>query len=142
MKLIISTIVTAIVLFILGWIIYGIILMEYFQVHMGHLIRPEHDYKVWAYAVGNLLQALMLSVIYSKFFMKGVSPAKEGLTFGFIIGLLLALPYVFYYWGGMKVTWQPVLLNGVLMGIMIVIAGLVIGLVYGKAEVPPAESTA
>ena len=35
MKLIISTIVTAIVLFILGWIIYGIILMEYYQTHMG-----------------------------------------------------------------------------------------------------------
>ena len=142
MKLIISTIVAAIVLFILGWVIYGIILMEYFNTHMGHLMRPETDMKIWAYAVANLLQALMLSIIYSRFFYEGVSPVKEGLTFGFLIGLFSALPYVFYFWAGMKVTWQPVLLDGVLMGIMIVIAGLVIGLVYGKTKVPPAESTA
>jgi hypothetical protein len=142
MKLIISTILTAIVTFLLGWLFYGMLFLDYFNEHMGQFMRPEHDFKMWAIIVGSILKAFMMSIIYAKYFMKGVSPAKEGLKFGLMIGLLLAMPYIFFYWGGMKVAWQPVLIDGLILGFMTVVAGFVIGQVYGKAKVPPAESTA
>ena len=142
MKLIVSTIVAGVFIFLFGWLFWGIIFGEYFKLHIGHIMRPEHDLKIWAYLVGSLLQAFFMSIIYSRYFRKGVSPITEGLGFGFIIGFLMALPHVFFYWGGMLVPYQPVVLEGIISGVMIVITGLIIGLIYGKDKAPVAESTA
>ena len=141
MKLIVSTIVAGIFIFFFGWIFWGIVFGEYFKLHMGHIMRPELDYKIWAYAVGSLLQAFFMSLIFSKYFRKGVSPVMEGLGFGFVIGLFMVLPQVFYFWAGMPVSYQPVIFDGIISGVMIVITGLIIGLIYGKDKAPVAEST-
>ena len=141
MKLILSTIVAGVFIYLFGWIFWGIIFGEYFKLHMEHIMRPEHDMKIWAYIVGSLLLAFFMSLIYSKYFRKGNSPFMEGLGFGFMIGFLMVLPHVFYYWAGMPVPYQPVILEGIISGVMYVITGLIIGLIYGKDKAPVAEST-
>jgi hypothetical protein len=131
MKLILSTIIGGIVLFILGWIFYGIIFMDFIKENYGKIMRDPGDYKLWAVIVANFLQALFLSYIYPKGY-KGGAPAKEGFMFGISFGLLLSVPYIFYIWAQYPVKWQAALVDGIMMFVIILITGLVIGLVYGK----------
>lgn len=133
MKLVLSTIVGGIVLFVLGWIFYVLIFGGFMMDNFGKIMRTPDDYKLWAIIVANLLEAFFLSWIYPKGY-KGGSPAKEGFMYGIYIGLLMSVPYVFYIWAQYPVKWQAALLDGVLMLVMTIITGFVIGLVYGKTE--------
>ena len=133
MKLVLSTIVGGIVLFVLGWIFYVLIFGGFIMDNFGKIMRTPDDYKLWAIIVANLLEAFFLSWIYPKGY-KGGSPAKEGFMYGIYIGLLMSVPYVFYIWAQYPVKWQAALLDGVLMLVMTIITGFVIGLVYGKTE--------
>jgi hypothetical protein len=131
MKLIISTIVVGIVLFLLGWILYGMLFMDFLKTHFSHLQRSEADMKIWAIAVSSLLQGFFLSYLYPKFY-RGGSPFGEGFKFGITFGLFLALPYVFSMWAMMPVTYTAAIVDGMIYGVMIIIAGIVTGLVYGN----------
>ena len=131
MKLILSTIVGGIVLFILGWIFYVLIFGGFIMENYGKIMRSPDDYKLWAVIVANFLEALFLAWIYPKGY-KGGSPAKEGFMFGIDFGLLMSVPYIFYVWAMYPVKWQAALVDGIIMLVMTIITGLVIGLVYGK----------
>jgi hypothetical protein len=132
MKLILSTVVGGIVLFIFGWILYGIIFMDFMKENFGPIMRDPNDYKLWAIIVANFLQAFFLSWIYPKGYQGG-APAKEGLMFGIYAGLLISVPYVFYNWAGYPIIWQAALIDGIIYLVLIILAGLAVGLVYGKA---------
>ena len=138
MKLIISTIVVGILLFFLGFLAYGILLADYFKTHSAMAMRSPEDMKMWAFAVGSLLRALFLAMIYPMGY-KGGSPAGEGFKFGLYIGLFFALPTVFFMWGGAPVSYQTAIVDGLANGIMILLAGFVTGLIYGKKEKPAAS---
>ncbi len=131
MKLILSTIVGGIVLFILGWVFYVLIFGGFIAENYGKIMRSPDDYKLWAVIVANFLEALFLAWIYPKGY-KGGSPAKEGFMFGIDFGLLMSVPYMFYIWAQYPIKWQAALVDGLIMLVMTIITGLVIGLVYGK----------
>ncbi|MGB9697692.1 MAG: hypothetical protein ACP5P3_10540 [Ignavibacteria bacterium] len=137
MKLTISTIVVAIFLFLFGWLIYDVILANSLP-NMAKFMRPRGDFKWWALIVGMIIEAFLLSFIYMKTF-KGVSPFKEGFIFGFVIGLLKSLPYMFYMWASYQVPYKEVVPDAIFMGLTILIAGIIIGLIFGKK--PIAETT-
>lgn len=131
MKLILSAIIGGIVLFVLGWLFYGVIFMNIMQEGYGSIMRPSYDFKIWAIAVANLLQAFFLGWIYPKGY-KGGSPAKEGFMFGIDFGALIGFPYIFYMWASFPIKWQTALVDGIIVFVMTLITGLVIGLIYGK----------
>ena len=81
MKLILSTIIVGIVLFLLGGLFFNFLFGDYFKVNFGSVMRGEHDLKLWAFAVGSLTRALFLYIIYSKGY-RGGSPFMEGFRFG------------------------------------------------------------
>ena len=137
MKLIISTIVVGILLFILGFLAYGVVLGEYLKTHSSMPMRSPEDMKMWAFAVGSLLRALFLAMIYPAGY-KGGSPAGEGFKFGLYMGLFFALPGVFFMWGSAPITYQVAIVGGIADGIILLLAGLVTGLIYGKKEKPAA----
>jgi hypothetical protein len=134
MKLVLSTIVVGIVLFLLGWLFYGILLMDYFKEYYGHITRGEADMKIWAYFVGSLAQAFFMYLIYSKGY-KGGSPLMEGFRFGAYISLFLGIPYVFFTWGGMPVKYQGVIVDGIIMIVMLIIAAVITAFIHGKKDV-------
>lgn len=138
MKLLISTIVVGVVLFLLGWLFYGVILMHLEFYEKGFIqVSRGLDMKIWAVAVGCLLQAFFLALVYPKMY-KGGSPSAEGFKFGIYMALLLGVPYIFYMWGGMTVTWQAMIADGIASIISTFIAGLLTALIYGKIEKPAA----
>jgi hypothetical protein len=134
MKLVISTIVVGIILFLLGGLFYSFLFAEYFKTNFGHMMRSETDFKMWAFAVGSLFRALFMYIIYSIGY-KGGSPFMEGAKFGIIIGFFVSIPYVFFMWGSSPVKYQPVVLDGVLMMVTMLIGGIVTGLIHGKKAV-------
>ncbi|MCX7833020.1 MAG: hypothetical protein N2490_02270 [Ignavibacteria bacterium] len=136
-KLIISTIVTAVVLFLISWLGYGVIFKDYFM-RLRLFMRDEKSIIWWALIVGYIIQALVLAYLYMKTY-KGESPFKEGLLYGIAISLLVALPYIFFMWSTYQVTYRSAIADGIFMGIRFLIAGIVIGLIFGKKELPKTQ---
>ena len=134
MKLVISTIVSAIVLLLLAFLFYtGVFATG----HMGsyvHIMRGPDDPKIWANIVGSLMQGFFLSYVY-KYYYKGISPFKEGFMFGILIGFLMSVPYVFFMWANYLVKYKAVLVDGAGMGLRILITCIIIGLIFGKKEI-------
>jgi len=137
MKLIISTVVVGIVLFLLGWVIYGMLFADFFKEYFGHMQRSETDMKIWAFALANFGQAFMMYLIYSKGYQGG-SPVMEGIKFGILIGLFWTIPYVLFTWGGMTVKYQGVVVDGIIGFIMTLIAAVITAIIHGKKEVKAA----
>lgn len=133
MKVIISTIVGGLALFILGWVFYGLLFAEYFRVGYAKIARSPDDYKLWAMTVSCFAQAFFMSWIYP-YGYKGGSPVKEGLKFGLYAALLISVPYVFSFWGMLDVSYMPVIVDGIIWIVSTTIAGIVIGLVFGKQK--------
>jgi hypothetical protein len=88
-KLLISGIVAGILFFLLGWLIYGILLMDYMSHNTGkagHVIeRKEMEYAFLFF--GNLLQGFLLAYIFIK---ANVNTLMAGLVTGAILGLLIS----------------------------------------------------
>jgi hypothetical protein len=141
MKLIISTIVTGIVLFLLGWVLYGFIFMDFFKVYYSHLQRSPGDMKIWAIGVSCLLQGFFLAFLYPKFYKSG-SGFSAGLKFGFYIGLFVGIPYIFSMWATMPITYKAVLVDAAILIVMMIIAGIITGLVYGNSLAAKTKETA
>ena len=133
MKLIISTLVVGIVLFMLGGLFFSLLFAEYFKLHFGSFMRSESDFKMWAYAVGSLTRAFFMYLIYSKGYQGG-SPFMEGLKFGILISLFFGVPYVLFEWGGTPVHYQPVVVDGVLQMVMLTIGGVLTGIIHGRKK--------
>ena len=137
MKLIISTIVSAVLLILFGWLFYGIIFSGHLM-SMKNLFRPEVDMKMWAVLVGNLLQGLFLSILYMKTY-KGENPMKEGFIYSLLMSMLLSFPYVFYIWGAYAVTYRSALADGAGMAIRIFVVCFVIAMIFGKKALAKPE---
>ena len=131
MKLILSTILGGLVLFIGGWILYGII---YTNMYPG-----GPDMTIWKVALACLAQALFMAIIYPHGY-KGGSPAVEGFKFGLWIGFLLSIPYFFFRWSTPGLAALPIFVDALFGGILTVLTGIVIGLVYGKGTAAPATT--
>lgn len=133
MKLLTSTLVSSLVLFILAFLFYwGVFSAGYMGSYL-HIMRPPEDQKILANIVGFITQGFLLSLIYM-YYYKGISPFKEGLIYGLLTGFLISIPFIFFMWANYTVRYKAVIAEGVGMGIRILIAGIVIGLIFGKKE--------
>ncbi len=133
MKLILSTIVVGIVLFLLGWLFYSVLFAEYFFKFFGHLARPSAEFKIWAFAVANFVQAFFMYIIYAKGY-KGGSPIMEGFRFGIVIGLFIYIPYMFMTWGYFQVMAIGVATDAVVGMFMTLIAAVITAVIHGKKD--------
>ncbi len=87
-KLLINSIIAAVLFFLLGWLIYGNLLDHYMRYHLGragHVTRPD---PVMLYiALGNLLQGATLAYIFVRANVKSLA---DGLVTGGIVGFLVS----------------------------------------------------
>jgi hypothetical protein len=131
MKLAISTIVSAIVLFILAFLFYWIMFSKGLMSSYYSIMRTSDSQLMWANMIAFLIQGFMLSIIY-KYYYKGESPFKEGLIYGLQIGLLLSVPVVLFMRANYTVRIKGAIADSAAMGFRILIACIVIGLIFGK----------
>ena len=90
-KFLVGGIVGGIAYFLLGYLVFGILLMDFFKSHSNStpgVYRADTDMIWWAMIVGNLAYGFLLSYVIGK---AGAASVAGGFKTGAIIGLLASI---------------------------------------------------
>jgi uncharacterized membrane protein len=129
-KLFIGGIASGILFFLLGWLIYGILLMDFMKANPGMASGFDRAQPDMMYLVaGNLLSGFLMAYIFTK---ASVNTLVNGFITGAVIGLLMAasydcMNYAFTTLMSKKMIMADVLAAAVLTGIVGAITGLIMG---------------
>ena len=132
MKILRGTLFGGIVYFLIGWLVYGILLMDLFSANMNQCAaRPQGEMIWWAIIVSNLTSALLLTLFLK---WSGAKGFLDGLKIGALFGFLVALTFDLSSWSmttmysnfGLLVA--DVAVSTVVLGIV----GMAIVLLWGK----------
>ena len=119
-----------VVMFLLSGLWYMVIMAGFYQTHGEAVNREQLDFLF--IVLGYLVMAFLMSYIYPIGY-KGGSPAKEGLRFGVLIGLLVWLSSNLTLYGVYNVTLSATLVDSIWHVVEEGIGGIVIAFVYGTA---------
>ncbi len=87
-----------IVLFLLGFIVYGVLLAGFFSANLGSASGVERDAPlIWAVALGEFALAAVLTLVLGKW--TKATGAANGFQVGATIGFLMAVSYNFTMYG-------------------------------------------
>lgn len=130
-KILLGGIAGAIAFFLLGWLIYGILLMDYTTANYNQCAaRPMDDMVWWAMILSNLAFGFLLSIVFSWSNTKGI---LAGAKVGGIIGLLFSTTVDFSIYS-MSITFSnlsAVFVDIITYTVMTLIVGIVVALVMG-----------
>lgn len=132
MKILKGTVFGGIVYFLLGWLVYGILLADFSLTNYNQCsMRPMTDMVWWALIVSNLVYALFLTLVLK---WSGASGWMDGLKTGALFGLLfvLTIDLSFYSMTTMFNSVGAMLADMVVSTVMAAIIGTVIVLLWGK----------
>jgi uncharacterized membrane protein len=108
--------------FFLGWLVYGILLMDFYENNMIHYDGLNKEMPVmWMLALSNLLMGYFLAFVFDRW--AAISTLKSGFTGGLIIGFFITIIYDLSFLSMMN------LMNPTMVAADIVVSSLVIGLV-------------
>lgn len=132
-KFLIGTIIGGLLFFLLGWLIYGNLLMNYFHHNsgkIGHVDRPTPE--MLYLIVGNLLQGATFAYIFTRL---KISSLGDGLVTGGIIGFLMGAGVDFIMYSTTFVLSKKAIMADVIaFAIMCAIVGAVLGLISGNKK--------
>ncbi len=134
MKIIRGTLFGGIAYFLMGWLVWGILLMDFYAANFNQCSsRPEMEMIWWAMIVSNLTIALLLTLFLKWSGAKGiVDGLKTGALFGFLFSLSLDLGY--YSMTTMFNNFTAIIVDVVVNTVVMAILGLVIVLTWGKEK--------
>ena len=130
-KIVLGGIAGAVTFFLLGWLVYGILLKDYAAANYNQCAaRPMEQMIWWAMILSNLAYGLLLSIVFSWSNMKGI---LVGAIVGGIIGLLIAISMdlSMYSMSTMFSNHTAVCVDIIAYTVMSAIGGLVVALVMG-----------
>ena len=128
-KLVLATVLGFVVMFLVSGLWYLVIMKGYYNEQFSEVYRLEH--KMSWIAIGYLIGAFLLAAIYPIGYKSG-EPGQEGLRFGILAGLLMALPMGLTIYGVYTIPLAPTVINIIYQVVEKGIGGTVIGLVYEK----------
>jgi len=128
---VLATVAGGVTLFVLGGLLYGLLLADFFESHSAANTMRETPIW-WALIIGELLLAALVTLIFGRW--ASISTPLGGLKAGAIIGLLLAAAINFTMFAVSTVFVDPTagVVDAVVSAIRLGIGGAVIGLVLGK----------
>lgn len=133
-KRVIATLAGTVSLFLLGWIFYGMLFMDFFESNSGSAIgvmRSDEEMVYWALILGNVFQAYLLVYVFDKW--GAVNSFGEGLKCGAILGLIVALGMDFILYGttnNMNLT--ATMVDPLIVMVMMGLTGGIIGIIIKK----------
>ncbi len=141
-KFLIGTVAGGITYFILGYLFYGVLFVEYFESNLGSAtgVFKTDDLIWWSLILGNLAGAGLLAYIFLKW--AHISTFMSGLRAGTAIGLLMTLSWDLIGFGTSNILNLSATLMDVVIGtVMTAIAGGAIGAVlHAKSDAGHAEA--
>jgi hypothetical protein len=131
---ILATLVGFVVLFLLGWLLYGFLLMDFYQANSGSatgVMRTDDEMVWWSLIVGNIMQAYLLVYIFGKW--ANINTFSGGLKAGLIIGLITGFAYNLMMYGTSNLSnLTAALVDPFVSATMLAVAGGVIGWMLGR----------
>jgi len=87
-----ATISSFFVLYLLGWLFYGMIAVDFFKSHtlLSGIHKGESMDSVWQIAIGSLIISFFMATIYGKW-ANGQHSIKNGFEFGAYVGAIIGL---------------------------------------------------
>jgi len=131
-KILIAGVAGGVVFFLLGWLLYGILFMNFFEGQMGSASGVNKDpMDYWALIVGNIAWGILLAVIFGRW--AGIKTLATGATAGAVIGLLAGISWDFTMYGTTNLsTMTGVIVDILIVTVMSAVTGAVVGMVLGR----------
>jgi hypothetical protein len=133
-KRIMATIAGFIAYFLLGFLFYGVLLMDFYASHAGSatgVMRIDDDMVWWSLMAGNVVQAYLLVYIFGNW--ANITTFGGGLKAGAIIGFIISLGLGLNMYGTTNISdLTSTLVDPIVMAVMFGITGGVIGWVLGR----------
>ena len=133
-KILLGGLAGGVTFFFLGWIVYGMFLMDFMMSNQNQCaMRPMEDMIWWALIVSNIAWAMAYAIIFS---WSNITGFAAGLKAGLIIGILisLSLDLSFYSMSTMFNSMTAVLVDVIASTVMSGIGGGVVALVMGMGK--------
>lgn len=130
-------IIGTVVYFLLGWLIYGLLLMKYMEAHSGltaelhaQVFKPDTQMNWAAIIISNLLWGYLVALVLM---WGNFNSLGGGAKAGFIIGLLICASIDLSYFSMSNLfTTESMIADIVAGAVMTAIGGAVIGMILGK----------
>ena len=133
-KLLIASLAGGVTFFILGWLVYGMLLTDFMsKQNYATVMRAEADTIWWAAILSNLVMGFLLAWVLGKW--GGIRTLMGGLIGGAILGALIAgtVDFGMYAWTNlMDIT--AIILDIVAYTVMGALTGGVVGWVLGTIK--------
>jgi len=132
MKILRGTVAGGIVFFLLGWLVYGVLLMNYMTANMNQCAaRPMQEMIWWAMIASSLLTGLLLTMVLK---WAGAKAILDGLKTGAVFGVLLASGMDLGFWSMTKMynNFAVMVVDVVVYTLMMSVVGMLIVLLWGK----------
>lgn len=134
MKILKGTVFGAIAFFFLGWLVWGILLMDFSMNNYNtEIYLPEDEMIWWAMIVSNLALALMYTLVLK---WAGAKTLVDGVKIAATIGALYALSVDLGYYSMTNVilNLSAIVVDTLAYLVISAITGLVIVLTWGKKD--------
>ena len=133
-KFSIGTVAGGVAYFLLGYLIYGVLLAKFFAGNMGSATGVEKlPIDFISLFIGNLAGAALLSYIFTRW--AGIKTFMTGAKAGAVIGLLMTLTFDLIMLGTTNIqNFNSVIVDVLASTLMTAIVGGVIGLVLGMGD--------
>jgi hypothetical protein len=134
MKILRGTLIGGVVFFLLGWLVYGILLADFMMSNYNQCPnRPMEEMIWWAMLLSNLIYAFFLTLILK---WSGAKGLIDGLKTGALVGFLFAatIDLSFYSMTTMFNSFGALLVDLIVSTFMATIIGVVIVLLWGKEK--------
>jgi hypothetical protein len=133
-KILLAGLAGGVIFFLLGWLIYGILLMDFGTVNYNQCAqRPMEEMIWWSLILAYLAYGFLLALIFSWSKSKGI---LAGLKIGAIVGLLISvsMDLSMYSMSTTFLTFTAVIVDIAVYTFISAISGLVTGLIFGTGK--------
>lgn len=133
-KTLIGGLVGGVAFFLLGWLIYGVLLADYYAANTNQCAaKPMTDMIMWAMIVSSLASGLLVATILS---WSNTSGMMAGAKIGAIVGLLFAasIDFSFYSMSTMYASLTPIFVDILVSAVYYALTGGIIAWVMGMIK--------
>lgn len=133
-KILLGGLVGGVILFLLGWLIYGILLMDFMQTNCNQCMMRPMEEMIWgALIVSNFAWGFLLALVFN---WSNTSELMAGAKVAGIIGLLTAIAFdlSMYSMSTMFNSLSAIFVDVIAFTVMLAIAGAVVAWVMGMGK--------